>query len=134
MNVSAIFREIVAVIPAPMNGATQDYTFYIKPTISINTGDIIAIQLIDTTNGTNPLNFAAGIVNCPISYSTISFNNPCSASTTTLTITLSSPLFDITGTTQYKLVVSSFVLARTPNPSSSFKFTSLTSQGYNVQT
>jgi hypothetical protein len=36
-----------------MNGATKDYTFYIKPFVSIPINGLITIQIIDTTGDTN---------------------------------------------------------------------------------
>jgi hypothetical protein len=36
-----------------MNGATKDYTFYIKPFVAIPTAGIITIQIVDMTASTN---------------------------------------------------------------------------------
>lgn len=41
---------------------------------------------------------------------------------------------DTTGSTQYTVVISSMILARTYRTSSSFRITSLTSTGFGVQT
>jgi hypothetical protein len=60
--------------------------------------------------------------------------NNCGASGTLLTINLSGALSDTTGATQYRLVISSMILARTYKTSSNFKITSLTPSGSGVQT
>lgn len=53
MDTLAAFREVLRQVINPTNGAAQDYTFYIKPLIAINTGGVITIAIVDNTNGTN---------------------------------------------------------------------------------
>lgn len=69
-----------------------------------------------------------------IYYNTVVLSNPCTVSSTKLlTITLAGPLSDTTGTIQYRLVISSVKMARTPTTTSKFKFTSYTALGFGVQ-
>jgi hypothetical protein len=51
-----------------------------------------------------------------------------------LTIVVGGAISDTSGTTQYRLVISSMILARTPKISSNFRITSFTPSGAGVQT
>lgn len=133
MTTMTSFREIVPVISARVNGATKDYTFYIKPIISISAGSSITIQIIDTTNGTNEITFLSSI-SCRLSYSSNTIPANCTVSGSTAMIVPGLALSDTTGVTQYILVVSSMILARTPTTSSDLKITSFTPLGFGVQT
>lgn len=133
MTTMAAFREVVPVISARVNGATKDYTFYIKPLVPISAGSAITIQILDNTNGTNEISLPSTL-SCPIYYNNNTIATTCTVSGSTATIVPSLPLSDASGTIQYILVVSSMILARTPRSSSNFRITSLTGSGFGVQT
>lgn len=120
MTTLAAFRSLSAIVTDPKNGATKDYSFFIQPLIALSAGDLIVLKIIDMTNSSNEIRFSGTTATCSISYSSVTLSNTCSVASSTLTITLSGSLSDATGATQYLLVVSSFILARTSKTSSNF--------------
>jgi hypothetical protein len=126
MSIMAKFKDITPMVIGPKNGATQNYTFFIKPSIVINASHVIVAHLIDTTNGSNPLFFTPMASFCYIS----NYSNPCTATPNNLTITLKFPMSDTSGATAYQLSVSSVIMGRTFGSSSNFSFVSKTDRGY----
>lgn len=133
MTTMTAFREVLRQVINPTNGAAQDYTFYIKPLIPISAGGVITIAIQDNTNNTNEITLSSTIT-CSLSTTAGTLNTSCTSSGSTISLTLQSAMSDSTGSTQYTLIISSYVLARTPRTSSTFKLTSYTAAGFGVQT
>lgn len=53
MTILASWREIQRAVALPTNGATQDYTFYLKPSVAMSTNDQIIVEIVNNTGGLN---------------------------------------------------------------------------------